>query len=142
MTAKQYLLQYRQALSDLRCKQSERRALFDNATNISPSTAGGTPTPGSVSDKTGRGVVNISALDAQIEAEEIALAIILSEIRETISQVSDSAERNLLTYYYICGYTWEETAAQMHYSYNHVVANLHPKALRKVSAVMKQKGIE
>ena len=142
MTAKQYLLQYRHALAELKCKEAERQSILEKATNISPATEGGTPTAGNVTDKTGRGAVNIAEIDTQIEAEQVRLKQLLSSIRHTISQVSDSSMRNLLTYYYVCGYTWEQTAVEMAYSYNHVVANLHPAALRKVSIIMRKAGIE
>lgn len=142
MTAKQYLLQYRHALAEIKCKEAERQTLLERATNISPASEGGTPTAGNVTDKTGRGAVNIAELDKQIIAEQARLQQLLASIRHTIAQVSDSSERNLLTYYYVCGYTWEQTAVEMAYSYNHVVANLHPSALRKVTNIIRKAGIE
>ena len=141
MTAKQYLLQYRNALAELKCKEAERQSLIDKATNISPALVGGTPTAGNVTDKTGRGAVNIAEIDKQIEADQEKLKGMLSAIRNTIAQVSDSTERNLLTYYYVCGYTWEQTAVEMGYSYVHVVKNLHPLALKSIARVMIKKGI-
>lgn len=140
MTAKQYLLQYKNALAELKCKEAERQALLDKATNISPALVGGAPTAGNITDKTGRGGTNIAEIDKQIEAEQAKLAKLLANIRHTIAQVPDTAERNLLTYYYICDYTWEQTAVEMNYSYNHVVANLHPSALRKVAIILKRTG--
>ena len=142
MTAKQYLKQYQNALNEIRCKEAERQSILDKATNISPALEGGTPTAGNVTDKTGRGAVNIAEIDSQIEAEQARLKQVLASIRHTISQVSDSAERQVLTYHYICGYTWEQTAVEMSYSYTHIVANMHPSALRKVTNIIRKAGIE
>lgn len=142
MTAKQYLMQYRQALKELRCKEAERQSLLDHATNISPSTQGGTPVPGNITDKTGNGGTSLAALDSVIESEIKALEDKLIDIRDTISQISEPTERDLLTYYYICCYTWERTAAEMGYTFVHVVKNLHPAALKSISTVMVKKNIE
>lgn len=141
MTAKQYLMQYRLALSELRCKESERQTLYEKATNISPSLNGSTPTAGSVSDKVGIGATSIAALDETITSEISQMQQMLRDIRDTVNSVSDVQERNLLTYYYICGYTWERTAVEMNYSYAHVVTNLHPRALRSVDRVLRKKGL-
>lgn len=142
MTAKQYLLQYRDALMELKCKEAERQTLIERATSTAPSMQGGAPVIGSITDKTGRGAANVADLDREIEAEEKALNELLSSIRRTISQVPDVSERNLLTYYYVCGYTWEQTAVEMAYSYSHVVSNLHPSALRKVTVIIRKAGIK
>lgn len=136
MTAKAYLRQYREAVAELKCKEQEREMLYERATNVSPSMNGGTPNAGEISDKTGRGAVSIVELDEVISAEIQNLKQLLTEIRSTISKVQDANERNLLTYYYICGFTWEQTAVQMSYSYVHVVKNLHPAALKSISAII------
>lgn len=141
MTAKQYLSQYRKALSEIKCKETERKTLFERATAVSPATVDGQPTAGSISDKTGTGAVNIAALDEKISEELKALETTLSDIRDTIGHIPDVDERNLLTYYYICQLTWEQVAVEMNYSYSHLVHTIHPRSLRSTANEMKKKGI-
>ena len=58
----------------------------------------------------------------------------LSELTEKFSKVLEKIDdvrcRELLTYRYLCGNTWEQVAEKMDYSFVHVINRLHPKAVR------------
>ena len=41
-------------------------------------------------------------------------------------------EQELMELRYLCGYTWEEIAVEMHYSYRNILI-LHGKILQKIS---------
>lgn len=43
------------------------------------------------------------------------------EIAGAILRLDDGRHRTLLTLYYICGKSWEEVAAEMHYQFSHVM---------------------
>lgn len=135
MTAKEYLLQYREAVKDIKCKNEELEKLREDATSISPS-ASSEHTAGNISDKVGRKAPEIADLENEIEEEKAAARQLRRDIRQTIAALSSGNLRRLLTYYYICGTTWERVAVKMNMSYVHVVHRLHPKALRKIGDII------
>lgn len=55
---------------------------------------------------------------------------IYEEIRKQIEGLKDETEREVLTYRYLCGFTWEEIAERMHYTFQHV-HRIHREALTK-----------
>ena len=132
MTAKEYLSQYREAVKDIRAKHEELFALLDDATGISAPVGETIHTVGNISDKVGKNAAAIADIEHEIEEECESLRMIRRDIRATISQVRSGSLRRLLTYRYICGFTWERIAVKMSYSYKHVVHVLHPRALAAV----------
>lgn len=64
------------------------------------------------------------------------LYAVKKEILSAINQVDDGTLRELLEARYLQNITWGKIAAQMHYSYKHIVHNLHPKALQKIKEVI------
>lgn len=135
MTAKEYLLQYREAVDDIRCKRDELAVLLADATNMSPS-PGGSHTPGSTSDKVGRKGAARADIEREIEDEVESARLLRRDIRQSISRVSSGTLRRLLTYRYICGCTWERVAEKLDMSYVHVVHRLHPKALCEIGDII------
>lgn len=131
MTAKEYLSQYREAVKDIRCRQAEIEQLREDATAISPS-ASADHTAGNISDKVGRKAPEIADLEREIEEEKAAARLLRRDIRRTIGAVSGNEMRRLLTYRYLCGFTFERIAVKMGKSYYHVVHRMHPHALRLV----------
>ena len=61
---------------------------------------------------------------------------IKKEILAAVKELEDSTLRTLLIARYINFKTWEQIAAEMHYSYKHTVHILHPKALLKLKDVI------
>ena len=59
------------------------------------------------------------------------------EICDVIKKIDDTTLRTLLYERYINCRTWERIAADMSYSYIHVVQRLHPKALREIAKLIK-----
>ena len=56
------------------------------------------------------------------------------EIFQAICQVEDGTLRALLIGRYLNCKTWEELSTEMHYSYQHMVQCLHPKALHLIES--------
>lgn len=132
MTAKEYLSQYRECVKDIRCKREELAQLLEDATCISPVSGDGGHTPGSVSDKVGKNGAKLADISREINEECAAARLLRRDIRRSISNISSGNLRRLLTYRYICGFTWERIAVKMEMSYYHVVHRLHPRALREI----------
>lgn len=61
---------------------------------------------------------------------------IKKEILAAVNRVKDPTLRTLLIARYINFKTWERIAEEMHYSYVHVVHNLHPRALNEIDKIV------
>lgn len=79
-----------------------------------------------------------SRLSTMIGRELDRLDELRTEILEVVNQVPDNTLAALLISYYVNGKTWEETAESMHFSYEHVARELHPKALAEVGQILKR----
>lgn len=123
MTAKEYLMQYRSAMRRTQAiteHLSELRAVCEQLR-----------TEDGHRIALDKAVAELVDAEAKTAAEIDRLTELESEIIGTIGRVPEPYA-TLLYERYINGKTWEQVAVDMHYSYVHVVHNLHPKALKTV----------
>ena len=131
MTPKEYLLQYRDAVRRATAAQDHLAELRTIAERITPnySASGGTHQTG---DRLGNAIAKIVDAEARVDQEITMLIATEREVEWTINAVDNSIFRKLLYERYINGKTWEMIAVLLHYSHQHVVHVLHPKALNAV----------
>lgn len=139
MTAKDWLQRGWKLDQEINALEDAKRKAYDrciSATARPESVSGGTE--GNLSSDGGMSAyANFAALiDKQIDR----LVDTKREIASVIGQVDDAALRTLLTERYINFETWEQIAVSMNYSYQHVVQNLHPKALKRVDSILHMNG--
>ena len=124
MTAKEWLIRARKMSGRLRALQESKAQAFARATNAviggSERVSGGEP-----ADKHAAYAELSLSVDRQIEKLEQVRA----EILQVIGQVEDNTLATLLTEYYVNDKTWEEVAAEQHYSWRQVM-RLHGHALQ------------
>lgn len=124
MTAKEWLSRARKMSGRLRALQESKAQAFARATNAviggSERVSGGEP-----ADKHAAYAELSLSVDRQIEKLEQVRA----EILQVIGQVEDNTLATLLTEYYVNDKTWEEVAAEQHYSWRQVM-RLHGHALQ------------
>lgn len=131
MTPKEYLLQYRDAVRRATAAQDHLAELRTIAERITPNygASGGTHQTG---DRLGNAIAKIVDAEARVDQEITMLIATEREVERTINAVDNSIFRKLLYERYINGKTWEMIAVLLHYSHQHVVHVLHPKALDAV----------
>ena len=128
MTAKEYLMQYRQSME--RTAEIEQHLAELKAEAIR------------LKDHEGQSVKLDDATAKYVDAcDEYAhelnrLAAVRKEIKRTIEAVPDVRLRNMLTEIYMGGQTLVRIAADKNYSYEHI-CRLHGEALRLVSGIMR-----
>ena len=135
MTAKEYLLQYRDAVRRATAAQDhldELRAMAERITPNYGSSGGGGKQTG---DKLGAAVARLVDAEEKVDAEIELMTATAREVRKTIEAVPEPYS-TLLYERYINGKTWEQIAVTLNYSFVHVVHRLHPAALRAVQAVI------
>ncbi len=135
MTAKEYLLQYRDAVRRSKATMDHLDELRAMAGRITPNygSSGGTH---AADDRLGAAVARIVDAEARANAEIELLTATAREIKKTIEAVPEPYS-TLLYERYINGKTWEQVAVDMNYSYMHI-CRLHGAALQAVSGILNQ----
>ena len=77
-------------------------------------------------------VIKILSLEESLKNDMDELAKLTQKTLIVLDKIDDVKCKELLTYRYLCGNTWEQVAEQMNYSYIHVLSRLHPRALRLI----------
>jgi hypothetical protein len=80
--------------------------------------------------------INYASYSEMIDNRIDELYAIKQEILQAINLVDDATLRTLLIARYINFGTWEQIAVDLHYSYVHIVHNLHPKSLKAISEIV------
>lgn len=134
MTAKEFLIRGRRIEGRIRSLKEARTNAWARATSTVTSQSSGGGRSSDVSRK-----AEVYALYAdKIDAAIAELYSVKAETIEAISRVKDNNLAELLMLYYVNGDTWERVAAEMAYSYSHVVHVLHPRALAAVEDVLRK----
>ncbi len=131
MTAKEYLQQYRDAVRRAKAAMDHLDELRAMAERITPNYSGGCGRH-QTGDRLGNAIAKIVDAEARVDQEITMLIATEREVEWTINAVDNSIFRKLLYERYINGKTWEMIAVLLHYSHQHVVHVLHPKALNAV----------
>lgn len=131
---KAFLNRYREAINEIDSITEEMAHIRSNAMRITPVI---TDMP-----KGGYGVNNriqeaIEQLESCANRIQIRVNILhgeMQKVEKTIDTVEDETLKALLRYRYINGYTWEQIAVKMHFSYQWV-CELHGRALNQIKIV-------
>lgn len=121
--AKSYLMQYRESMCRSSDIEHHLRELKEEADSLK--------------DHEGQSIALDKAVAKYVDAckesesELEDLAALRIEIRHTINAVSDARLQSLLWRRYISGFTWEQVAVSMCYTYRRVT-QLHGDALKAV----------
>ncbi len=142
MTAKEYLLQYRRLMAQLRIIEANINWVREERLTLNPSWPDGQPHGTQTSDPTSQKVLELIRLLDKYEHDQTALRAKCyrkrMRIDETISHVEDPDCRTLLHSRYIEMLTWEEIAVNMGYTYQWVAGPLHGKALKIIGDIIKK----
>ena len=130
MTTKEYLSRYRWQNDSINAKLEQVAELRRKAQTVSGGSSDGShsSTP---YDRVGELTLKIVALENKINEEIDKSVDLQNEIRVTIARVTDERLQSLLEYKYINGYTLEEIAVRMDYSYPQI-CRLHGRALQSL----------
>lgn len=135
MTAKEYLMQYREAVRKADaaiCHLDELRALAERITPNYSITGGSSHTAG---DKLGEAVAKIIDAESRVNDDIEMLIATQREVERTIEAVQDDRMRMLLREVYISGKRLVQIAYELGQSYEHI-CRLHGCALQAVRDVM------
>jgi DNA-directed RNA polymerase specialized sigma subunit len=129
VTAKEYLMQYRESMERTAEIETHLHELKVEAIRLK--------------DHEGQSVALDEAVAKYTDAcDEYAhdlsrMEVLRSEIQGAIDSVPDKTLRSVLHWRYICGYTWEQVAVKMNYSYRRAT-QLHGTALQHITRILAQ----
>ena len=84
-----------------------------------------------ISNKIEQAIEHLDACANDLEKESIEMRQLMQEVKAAINTIPDETLKQLLELRYINGYTWEQIAVKMYYSYVHI-CRLHGLALKKI----------
>lgn len=128
MTAKEYLMQYRESMERTAEIETHLHELKAEAIRLKDHEGQSVK----LDDATAK---YVDACD-EMSAELNRLAALRQEIKQTIEAVSNARLRSMLTEIYMGGQTLVRIAADKERSYEHI-CRLHGEALRRVSEIMR-----
>lgn len=135
MNPKEYLMQYKRLTRRIENAELDLQAIREERESISIS-LDGLPKATGTSDR----VANLAVMLADAEAEIIAMRSeawsMRMEIIRTIDKMENPAEVRLLHLRYVDGYTWEQIAVDMDYTYQWVCGSLHGNALKSLDKIL------
>lgn len=134
MNAKDYLKQYRAAISRVNAAQEHLTELRAMAERITPNYDGSGGGNHAAGDRLGAAVARIVDAEEKVDAEIELLIATEQEIMQTIDR-TDEPYRTLLFERYINGKTWEQIAVALNYSYRQTT-RMHGAALIAVKHVL------
>lgn len=126
----EYLKRYRAINYSIDQKLEEITMCRNKATKMGCALSN-SPRGGGKQDQIQSAIEKICELETSISNEVDQLILFRQDIEDMIGQVKDEVSATLLKYRYLNGFTWDQIAVLMNYSYMHV-CRLHGKALSQL----------
>ena len=137
MKAKDYMMQIRRMDDRIKALELSAKSALDRATGT---TTAYDKLPIDRSHVNPRLEENYAELMERIRWEKAELMRVQKDVTTTIARVKRNEYATLLTNYYILGWSFEQCAVAMHYSYSHI-CRMHGDALLEVQRIIDTDGI-
>lgn len=132
MKAKDYMMQIRRMDDRIKALELSAKSALDRATGT---TTAYDKLPIDRSHVNPRLEENYAELMEHIRWEKAELMRVQEDVTATISKIKRNEYATLLLNYYVLGWTFEQCAVQMHFSYRHIV-RIHGEALMEVQRII------
>ena len=132
LKAKDYMMQIRRMDDRIKALELSSKSALDRATNT---TTAYDKLPIDRSHVNPRLEENYAELMEHIRWEKAELMRHQEDVTATISKIKRNEYATLLLNYYVLGWTFEQCAVNMHFSYRHIV-RIHGEALMEVQRII------
>jgi hypothetical protein len=132
MKAKDYMMQIRRMDDRIKALELSAKSALDRATGT---TTDYDKLPIDRSHVNPRLEENYAELMERIRWEKSELMRVQEDVTATISKIKRNEYATLLLNYYVLGWTFEQCAVNMHFSYRHIV-RIHGEALMEVQRII------
>ena len=137
MEPKEFLSQYRRAVTDIENLETEAEELENMAMGITVSTEGDRVQTSGKKDRMAELAAKAADIRIDIMGKRTEALKAMHRVSRLIAGMENNRYRKLLHMRYIKGATWEEIAVNMHYSIKHIY-KLHGWALREIRSELKE----
>lgn len=137
MEPKEFLSQYRRAVTDIENLETEAEELENMAMGITVSTEGDRVQTSGKKDRMAELAAKAADIRIDIMGKRTEALETMHRVSRLIAGMENNRYRKLLHMRYIKGATWEEIAVNMHYSIKHIY-KLHGWALREIRSELKE----
>ena len=137
MEAKEFLNQYRKAVTDIENLETEAEELESMAMGITIIAEGDRVQISGKKDRMAELAAKAADIRIDIMGKRTEALEAMHRVSRLIAGVGNDRYRKLLHMRYIKGSTWEEIAVAMHYSIKHIY-KLHGWALREIRNKLKE----
>jgi DNA-directed RNA polymerase specialized sigma24 family protein len=134
---KEFLSQYRRAVTDIENLETEAEELENMAMGITLSTESDRVQTSGKKDRMAELAAKAADIRIDIMGKRTEALEAMHRVSRLIAGMENNRYRKLLHMRYIKGATWEEIAMTMHYSIKHIY-KLHGWALREIRSELKE----
>lgn len=136
MTAKEFMLQVRKAEKELLAISAKKRHYADLAQSIGAKMSSTVVQTSGNSSKTETAAIGLYEMTKLLEEKEKEYAEIVKKAEETIAKIPQENFRLVLTYKYLCDWSWASIRDELGYKDKKSVFRCHGYALRELQKVM------
>ena len=135
MTAKEYMVRVRKAETELKLLASRRRHYEDLLLSLS-SNPDAVRVQHGISSKTETVAVGLVSLIGSVNKKTKEYEKVVSEAEQLISKLSQEKFRQILTLYYLSGWSWKSIRDELGYRDEKSVYRCHGYALRELQKLL------
>lgn len=136
MQAKEFLNQVREAEKELVAISAKRRHFMDLMMSIGANTSSAVITKPTGASKTEAAAIGILEMTAMLADKEREYTAIVKRAEALIAKLKHEKFRQVLTYRYLCDWSWKSIMDEMRYKDEKSVYRCHGYALRELQKLM------
>ena len=136
MQAKEFLLQVQRAEKELKAIGAKRRHYEDLAQSIGAKMSSTVVQTSGNSSKTETAAIGLYEMTKLLEEKEKEYCETIKKAEELIAKIRQDKFRDILTYRYLCNWSWKSIRDQLGYKDEKSVFRCHGYALRELQKVM------
>lgn len=136
MMAKEFLLSVQKAEKELLVISAKKRHYLDLAQSIGAKISGTVVQASKGASKTEIAALGLYEMEKMLEEKEKEYVELIKKAEELLAKIKQDKFRDLLTYKYICNWSWRSIRDQLGYKDEKSVYRCHGYALRELQKLM------
>ena len=136
MKAKEFMEQVRKAEKELLVISAKRRHYMDLMMSIGVNTSGNVNAKPSGASKTETAAIGLVEMENQLSEKEKEYTAMVKKAEGLIAKISHEKFRQVLTFKYLCDWSWRSIRDELGYKDEKSVYRCHGYALKELQKVM------
>lgn len=136
MTAKEFMVQVQKAEKELLVISAKKRHYLDLMQSIGAKISGTVVQTSNGASKTETAAIGLYEMTKLLEEKEKEYVELIKKAEELIAKLKQEKFRDILTYKYLCNWSWKSIRDQLDYKDEKSVYRCHGYALRELQKLM------